>query len=241
MKLDRNDIICGYPAKKVRDFLGGTKGAFRFCDHCKPDNLVEIANDYFGDDAKAVIAALLKRGWIIKTKVDTDVSADTGMKLNLPIVSLTQAGKQSRIASLTKRFPRAIGEVVITELVERAKAINARDDLLCGVSELRLFGSMLDPKAETVGDVDVAYKIFNKEPPSGKKRVEWHIERAEQAGRGHIYYGDLIRYGAIEVRLLLKGRRPRLSLQDMFHFEELKPAPRFKVIFKAEAVPIQYP
>jgi hypothetical protein len=77
------------------------RGAFRFGDHCKPDDLVEIAKDYFGDDAKAVIAALLKRGRIIKTKVDAEVAADTG----------TQAGKQWRIASLTKRFSRADGRV----------------------------------------------------------------------------------------------------------------------------------
>jgi hypothetical protein len=167
-----------------------------------------------------------------QTKVDALVSADTGMHTNIPIVSLTQAGKQSRIASLTKRFPRAAGEVVVAEVVERAKAINGRDDLLCGVSELRLFGSMLDPKAETVGDVDVAYKLHNKTPPPGKKRTEWHVERAEQAGRGHIYWGDRIRYGAIEVTLLLKARKQRLSLQEMFHFEELNPLPESKVIYR---------
>jgi len=46
---------------------------------------------------------------------------------------LTQIGKQSRIVSLNKRFSRAEGEAVVAELVERAKAINARDDLLCGI------------------------------------------------------------------------------------------------------------
>jgi hypothetical protein len=237
MKLDRNDLICGYPAKKIRDFLGGTNGAFRSDDHCEPDDLDKIANDYFGDDAKAVMVALLKRGWIIKTKVDAEVAADTGMKTNLPIVSLTQAGKQSRIALLTKRFSRADGEVIVAELIKRAHAINAQDELLCGVSELRLFGSMLDPKAETVGDVDVAYKLYDKPPPSGKKRYEWHVERAKQAGRGNMYWGDQMRYGAIEVRLLLKARKPRLSLQDMFRFEELQPVPKCKVIFKADPCP----
>jgi hypothetical protein len=70
---------------------------------------------------------------------------------------------------------------------ERAKAINARDDLLCGISELRLYGSMLDPKVETVGDVDVAYELFYKQPPPGKRRSEWHIERAEQSGRKPLF------------------------------------------------------
>jgi hypothetical protein len=46
-----------------------------------------------------------------------------------------------------------------------------RNDLLRGVLELRLFGSMLDPKAETIGDVEVAYKLYDKPPPSGKKTI----------------------------------------------------------------------
>jgi hypothetical protein len=65
---------------------------------------------------------------------------------NTAIMILTQTGKQSRIVSLNKRFSRADGEAMVAELAERAKAINARDDRLCGISELRLFGSMLDPK-----------------------------------------------------------------------------------------------
>jgi hypothetical protein len=77
MKLDRSDVICGYPAKTIRDFLGGgPHGAFRHSDHRKPDQLSEIAKRYFGKHAKAVLAALMKRGRMIKTKVDAEVSAD---------------------------------------------------------------------------------------------------------------------------------------------------------------------
>jgi hypothetical protein len=152
---------------------------------------------------------------------------------NTAIMILTQTGKQSRIVSLNKRFSRADGEAMVAELVERAKAINARDDLLCGISELRLFGSMLDPKAKTVGDADVAYELFYKQPPPGKRRSEWHIERAKQSGR-NLQFREMISYGAIEVERLLKARRSRLSLMKMFHFEELQPMPKFLVILKAD-------
>jgi chorismate-pyruvate lyase len=152
---------------------------------------------------------------------------------NTAIMILTQTGKQSRIVSLNKRFSRADGEAMVAELVERAKAINARDDLLCGISELRLFGSMLDPKAKTVGDADVAYELFYKQPPPGKRRSEWHIERAKQSGR-NLQFREMISYGAIEVERPLKARRSRLSLMKMFHFEELQPMPKFQVILKAD-------
>jgi hypothetical protein len=189
MKLDRDEIICGQPAKKVRDFLGGVRsGAFHYDDDCDAAFLSKVAKDQFGSKASAVLAELFKRGWMVKGKPKGKVA----------IVSLTQAGKQSRIVSLNKRFPRAAGEVVVAELVERAKAINERDDLICGIAELRLYGSMLDPKAETVGDVDVAFSLYYKPPPPGKNITTWNIERAEQAGRGYIDYIKRITYGETE-------------------------------------------
>jgi hypothetical protein len=232
MKLDRNDIICGFPAKKVRDFLGGKHGAFVHRDHIDPAHCERKAKEYFGEKAIDVLAELSKRGWIIRTKVDADVAADEGMKLNTPIVSLTQEGRQSRIISLNKRFSRTDGDVVVTEVIERAKAINANTDLICGISELRLFGSMLDSNAKTVGDVDIVFEL-NRRGIAGKEWVARSIARAEATGRS-LQYFDQLSYGETEVRLLLKARKPRLSLQPLSSFERLKPLPKSKVIFKAE-------
>jgi len=106
MKLVRHDIICGFPAKKIRDFLGGKHGAFLRGDHIDPAHCERKAKEYFGDKTKAVLAELFKRGWIIRTKVNADVAADEGMKLNTPIVSLTQEGRQSRIISLVTGVSR---------------------------------------------------------------------------------------------------------------------------------------
>jgi hypothetical protein len=156
------------------------------------------------------------------------------MDENIAIVSLTQAGKQSRIARFNKPFPRDRGEIMITELVERATAINATDDLLLGISELRLFGSMLDPEVEMVGDVDVAFLLYRKEPPPSFKWVAWNIQRANQAGREYLQDNDKMHYGEIEVKRLLRAGKSRISLEDMFHFDLLKPVPKFKVIFKAD-------
>jgi len=235
VKLDRGDIIHGYPAKKIRDFLGhGRNGAFSYSDYCEAENFFEVADDHFGHDAKAVTAELLKRGWILRGW-SRDLKGRSEDQ-NTAIIILTPTGKQSRIISLNKRFSRADGEAVVAELVERAKAINARDDLLCGISELRLYGSMLDPKAETVGDVDVAYGLFYKQPPLGKRRSEWHIERAKQSGR-NLQFCEMIDYGATEVERLLKARKSRLSLMKMFNFEHLQPMPKFRVILKVERKP----
>ncbi len=95
---------------------------------------------------------------------------------------------------------------------------------------------MLDPKAETVGDVDVAYGLFYKQPPLGKRRSEWHIERAKQSSR-NLQLCEMIDYGATEVERLLKARKWRLSLMEMSNFEHLQPMPKFRVILKVERKP----
>ncbi|MGA7805141.1 hypothetical protein [Bradyrhizobium sp.] len=123
MKLNRRDMIHGYSAKKIRDFLGhGRNGAFSYSDYCKAEIFFEVADDHFGRDAKAVTAELLRRGWILRGW-SRDLKECTEDQ-NTAIMILTQTGKQSRIVSLNKRFSRADGEAVVAELVERAKAIN---------------------------------------------------------------------------------------------------------------------
>jgi hypothetical protein len=46
----------------------GRDGAFSYRDYCEVESFFGVADDYFGYDAKAVTAELLKRGWIIKGK-----------------------------------------------------------------------------------------------------------------------------------------------------------------------------
>lgn len=71
MKLDRGEIICEQPAKKLRDFLGSARdGAFSNDDACDTAVLNKIADSYFGSNAKAVLAELFKRGWMVKGKRD---------------------------------------------------------------------------------------------------------------------------------------------------------------------------
>jgi hypothetical protein len=59
-KLDRADIISGYPAKKIRDFLGHARsGAFSYNDYREAERFHEIATEYFSGNAQAVIAELI--------------------------------------------------------------------------------------------------------------------------------------------------------------------------------------
>jgi len=69
VKLDRSDILHGYPAKKIRDFLGhGRDGAFSYRDYCEVETFFGVADDYFGYDAKAVTAELLNAVGLSKAR-----------------------------------------------------------------------------------------------------------------------------------------------------------------------------
>jgi hypothetical protein len=76
---------------------------------------------------------LIKRGWLERT-----------VEGKQEVYGLTPAGNQFAVTKMTPRFPRTRGEKIMAGLIERAEAINARSDLCCSVSTLRLFGSMLD-------------------------------------------------------------------------------------------------
>jgi len=94
-----------------------------------------------------------------------------------------------------------------------------------------MYGSMLDPKVETVGDVDVAYELFYKQPPPGKRRSEWHIEELSNLV-GIFGFVKCSAMGPPRSSGCLKARKSRLSLMEMFHFEHLQPMPKFQVILK---------
>jgi hypothetical protein len=229
-KLDRSDIICGYPAKKIRDFLGYARdGAFSDGDLLERDVFLEIATDYFGDGAENVVAELFKRGWLLEDKAEKDdfEYAEEGAS----VIRLTQLGKQSRIISLKKRFSRIEGEAIVADLVGRAKMIDARNDLPYGISELRLYGSMLDPQCEEVGDVDVAFELYRRKLPAGMSLTDWNFARAAASGRD-LSFRQRLGFGSREVNLLLQGGGQRLSLQRMSDFCLMEPIPKFRVIFQ---------
>lgn len=201
-KLKRNDVICGYRANTIREFLNQT---FSWDDSTGTKRFDAVAEHYFNKNAKAVEAEMVARGWIIYEERNRHGERE-------PPVALTQLGKQSRAASFAHRIPRARGEAIVAGLIERANSINARSELLYWVTELRIFGSMLDPAADTVGDVDVMYALARKSPPEGMQWVEWNRQRAEASGRMSLSFIDEIYFGYHEVKKLLKARLAHLSL-----------------------------
>jgi hypothetical protein len=128
------------------------------------------------------------------------------------VYDLTSDGNRFAIAKRTSPLTRSKGEAIIAGVIERAKAINQRQDLCYSVAKLTLFGSMLDPAIPLVSDVDIAFDLRRREHPEGKDWVEWHIDRFEASGRDSGNYIDKIYFGETEVVRLLKAKVRGLSL-----------------------------
>jgi hypothetical protein len=104
---------------------------------------------------------------------------------------------------------------IIAELLKRVAQINANSDLCYFVNEIRLFGSAIDGKAESFGDVDIAYDLGRrKRPPEYKDWHDWSHKRWELAGRHNLNLLQELYYGEHEVLRLLKERNQYLSVHN---------------------------
>ncbi len=75
--------------------------------------------------------------------------------------ALSERGLRLAAASTGKPIPREKAEQLLAELLERARAINQGDSWY-RVSQIELFGSLLDPTRETVNDIDLVNRLSRK-------------------------------------------------------------------------------
>lgn len=206
MNVDRKEIIGGQPAKIARDVViwigGGSRTPSRIAERFK---LCRCHTD-------KLVAAMVKQGLLERHPPNERSHGEH-------IYRLGEVALRFANAKFIRRLERAKAEVVLTDLLRRVAEINDNPELCCFVRELRLFGSMLDPEAATVGDIDVGYDLGQRKTPpqytGDYPYGAWNIARAEASGRSIGSYIDLISYGEIEVKRLLQARNRYLSLHTI--------------------------
>ena len=117
-------------------------------------------------------------------------------------------------ARLLPPISRKKADALLDGLLERIAAVNENPDLLRSVVEARVFGSYLDLSRDQLGDVDVAIHLERKPLPDGVDYVEASLARARLSGRSFQNVVEEAGYGETEVWLMLKRRKPYLSLHD---------------------------
>jgi len=124
-------------------------------------------------------------------------------------------GRQFGLATAALPISRQNADQLLSDLIERAKKINANDDLVYYVGCLRVFGSFLSGK-ETLGDLDIGFKLVQKyEGDEFKKHKQARIEFAIDTGRHFNNYVEQLCWPRDEIIKTLKARKRSLSLHDL--------------------------
>ena len=205
MRIDRNTVIGGRPAKQVRNLL--RKMENRYWGSC------DIA-EYFGirtTAARVLIDRLVELALLKREENQSD-----GKPCH---VWGENAGRLAN-AKLLKPIDRKKADELVAGLLQRIKQVNVDDYYLYVVDEVRLFGSYIDASRHDFGDVDAGVKLARR---SAHRRLVDQLEERKQQGGPQRFgsYADWLRYPELEVIKFLKNRSPYLSLRNMHQLEEL--------------------
>src|SRR6266849_3266194 len=163
LNLDRTTVIAGLPIKTVRDAVRETKR--HDGNDCgwtveKLATYMKISSTH----AEWLCEALVEQG-VLERKPQPD----TRWHRRGMYYSVSETGTRFINATMLKRIDRAKVNKLIAGLLERVKKINANNNLCHFINEIRLFGSAMDGKAESFGDIDICYVMARRKVPPEHK------------------------------------------------------------------------
>ena len=219
MRVEPNQIIAGFPAKKVRDALedlarqncGGSAEYFSEKLNCSKRKTSAFIKDMLG-------LGYLEKG--LKDKSE-----------NIQYYKTTLKGNTLAQASARPPIKRGTAEKKIQELINRAEEIN-KNDYAYKIERLTLFGSILS-NSETVNDIDVAIKMV----PSFQNRTLFEQARDRAIKRSTRRLNSWIAelsWPETEVYQKLKNRSPMYSFhsdEEIEMFKEKDSNYNYKVIY----------
>ncbi|MGB0072722.1 MAG: hypothetical protein WBP71_07200 [Terracidiphilus sp.] len=206
MRIAAGELIAGYPAVKVRNFLR------RFRDTGDFGKAVETSLAIDPEAANNFLHKLVTSGLF---EVSQRRSGDQRFTLTIQGVVLANT-------SAAKPIHRKTGERILAEFMKRVDAVNATSEYLYRVNEVILFGSMLSD-VEQLGDVDVAINLESKVSDADALK-KWSMARRNAAqAEGRSFSTDLasICWPIVEIYKQLKARSRSLSLYELEHVKRL--------------------
>jgi DNA-binding MarR family transcriptional regulator len=199
VRIVRGQKIAGVPIERVRHLMRRSTGLeFGVA-------MISHELDLSDGQARRLATALLAAGYIRKTKHRRDRAT---------FYERTLDGSTLAAATMAAPLRRSTVERLLTDVVERARAINANDAYAYRVVRIALFGSALgdDPRP---GDVDLAVMLAKRnEDPVEQERAEHARRRVAWEGGRRFHDIDDLFWPETEVRLALRRRSRGLSLVD---------------------------
>ncbi|MCF8372101.1 MAG: hypothetical protein K9H64_10795 [Bacteroidales bacterium] len=209
MRLNSKDILFGQPVLKIREVIRSAMQEKLWGTNeneiCKKISVILKTNP---EQAKKVVEQLIDGSYLKlmrhSSRGETQFELTVGSK-----------GSQFGLASAASVITRQKANQLLSDLIERAKVINARDDLVYYVDCLRVFGSFLSDK-DTLGDLDIGYKLISKY--KGREFTLYNqarIKIAENTGRHFNNFVEKLAWPRDEIVKALKAKKRGLSLHDI--------------------------
>jgi predicted nucleotidyltransferase len=216
MRIDKESLIAGQPAIKVRELLKRGDG---YCGVSLTMNILDISKR----KALEVIDILKKEGYLEEKKLSDGTSS----------FELTIKGNALALSSAAKPLLRKTADKKLAEFMERVHQVNNEDRFLYKVDEVVLFGSYLSDK-ERINDIDIAISLSQKEkdPDKHMSLCKKHVKDAEENGRSFYMFLDELFWPSNEVWLFLKSHSRSISLHPIEQNKSVLDQTEVKVLYK---------
>ncbi len=208
MRLDPKEKLYDQPILKIRDVVRHAMQE-RFFEKTSTLIIAEVSKILQQPAAvsKQIMEQLIKDEYLIINKV---TAANV---LHYELVA-TDKGRRFGIATGNTAITRQKADELLDDLIERAKGINANNDLVYFIETIKVFGSYLSNK-ELLGDLDVAVKVTRKfHGVDFTNQNEKRIMVASQNGKRFSSFIDQISWPHTEVIQMLKTKKKGLSLHN---------------------------
>lgn len=194
MQITKDSTIAGRSALELRSLF--RKCPYGICPEFLADELQLSA-----EEAQDLLRRLVEEGLL---KAESDAQSES--------YGLTVKGSALRQATAAKPVHRTSAEKVLRELIQRMVHVNESDEFLWGIEEAYVFGSYLTD-APRLGDLDVSFKRYRKEPDD-RKFFALSTAQSRSSGRRFSNITEEICWPVTKVYLFLKNRSRTLSLAD---------------------------
>lgn len=189
MRIEKDQLIAGLPAKDVRRVLRQVEGCL-----IRPSTVARIL----------ALSESRARGILNKLEKERLVTAKEDFWM------ITAKGRTLTMATAAIPLRRATAEALIAKLIERAKMINKSNHLAYRVGRLVVFGSVACG-AERPNDVDVACSLVPRFQGDKQRAVEY-ARRDEK--RSFANTSEWAVWPKLEVLKILKSRSRGLEFDS---------------------------
>lgn len=206
MQINSKDILFGQPILKIREVVRFAMrqklwGRSKAEVICKVGDILKEPNSV----AKEIVKQMIHEEYFFLKKVKYGVIYQYELKETIK-------GRRLGITKVNPPISREKATQLLNELIDRAKAINANDELVYFVESLKVFGSYLSDKA-VLGDLDVGIKLIRKyDSDKFAQKSQERSDLAIESGRRFSNSTDELFWSETEVLLMLKARQRGLSL-----------------------------